>query len=285
MKYNFIYLLILFVFTSCLGGNRSNTAYVETPLDKIIKDYLEEPNYSVILADMEFVEASETYKHKYQILIEKDFDDTFPDNGQFLDVNTDSLSETTASPDSLPEQATDVVLVETDWEVVDAIFFEENIDNLGMTLLSKKNGVLDKNVAPAGMDNYVGNERYGRWEQSGSDSFWVFYAKYHFISAILYGGMHRYSYGSYNRYATDYRGKKGYYGTGAGNDNYGTKSNLNKNTSWSQKPQDFKSRVRSKVSKSATDLRTKRTNASRTNRNSSRYSRSSSRSGGGGFGK
>lgn len=103
---------------------------------------------------------------------------------------------------------------ETGWEAVNASFYEQNLENLGMAILSKPYGEFepDFQAAPPGMA-YVGNSKYGEWkkDESGS-SFWSWYGRYAFFSSLFFFPPHSYSYGSWNRWNTDYRYKKPYYG-------------------------------------------------------------------------
>jgi len=103
---------------------------------------------------------------------------------------------------------------ETGWELVNASFYEQNLDNLGMAILSKPYGEFepDPQAAPPGMA-YVGNPKYGEWkkDESGS-SFWSWYGKYAFFSNLFFFPSHHYSYGSWNRWNTGYRHQKPYYG-------------------------------------------------------------------------
>ncbi len=266
-------LLLLVVFTSC-SSDREQRRYEKTPLDKIITTYLNEPNYSVILADMDYNEAEKAYYHKYRILIEK------PQKT----VDSIKLNDNTT-------KAEDVVVEDTDWKRVSPTFFDKHVDDLGMTILSKKDGILDKKATPAGYDRYVGNERYGRWQtHSNGSSFWVFYGQYRFLSDLFYGPSYRYYRNDYRDYDRNYRGKKAYYGSGK--NKYGTSSTTARTASsskWNSKSSSFKQRVRSNVKKSAAASSSRKYSSgsrySKTKRNSSRYSRSSSRSRGGGFGK
>nr|WP_320190009.1 hypothetical protein [uncultured Desulfobacter sp.] len=108
---------------------------------------------------------------------------------------------------------------ETDWEPVNASFYEQNLDNLGMAILSKPYGEFepDSHAAPPGMA-YVGNPRYGEWKKdTHGNSFWSWYGRYAFFSNLFFYPSHYYSYGSWNRWNTDYRYRKSYYGqTGTG---------------------------------------------------------------------
>jgi hypothetical protein len=245
--------IILFAFLSFLmlsscNGKQSGAAYEKTPVDKMVVSLGNEMNYSIILADMD--SRNDEYFHKYTTLIEK---------------------------------ADTVLVEESGWEKVSDVFFNANIDNLGMAIVTKKDGNLSKVASPAGYDNFVGNEKYGRWENSGGSSFWQFYGQYAFMSSLfnMMGNPARRSYWDEYR-GGGYYGSRPYYGP-SGNSVYGTKSHTaqgtGKSTTWASKPSSFKSNVRSQVSRSAQQTQTRRT------RNSSRYSSSSSRGRSGGFGK
>jgi hypothetical protein len=239
-------ILISVIIKSCSFGNERK--YEKTPVDKMILSLSKESDYSILLADMD--NRDNSYYHKYTTLIEK--------------------------PDT-------VLVRKTDWEKVSDIFFDTHINNLGMAIVSKKDGEISKVASPAGYNNYVGNEKYGRWENRNGGSFWAFYGQYAFMSTLF--NMN--SYPARRSYYDDYRGG-GYYGSRPyygprGNTVYGTKSYTSrgngKSTTWASKPSSFKNNVRSQVSRSAKQSK------SRTSRNSSRYTKSSSRSRSGGFGK
>ncbi|SEC88690.1 hypothetical protein SAMN04489761_3871 [Tenacibaculum sp. MAR_2009_124] len=271
------YILLLFtivIVSSC--SSKPKPKFVKSPLDNIITKYIDKDNYSVILSDMDYKEATDKYFHKYRVLIEE----TPPR------LTKEQLKDTISSP-------TDVKIINTDWKEVSPIIFEEYQNDLGMTVLSKKNGKLDKNSSPAGVNNYVGNPRYGEWRTNSSgSSFWAFYGRYRLFSDLFFRPSYGYGYGygyprrDWNDYNRNYRSKKSYYG---GSNEYGTKSKSNKNTSWSSKPQSFKNNVQSKVSKSSSELKsrgyTSRKSYSKTSRSQSRYKSSSFRSRSGGFGK
>lgn len=260
-----------------LSCDSDKPKFVKSPVDNIITRYIDKSNYSVILSDMDYKEETDSYYHKYQILI----DEGAPTLSEI------ELNDTTAV-------ASDIKIEKTDWLKVSPITFDEYKGDLGMTILSKKNGVLDKNSSPAGVDNYVGNPQYGQWRTNNSGgSFWAFYGRYRLMSDLFYGpryggyGYGGYSRSHYNDYNRNYRNKQSYYGA---NKEYGTSSN--KNSSWSKKSNSFKSSVNSKVTKSASSLRSRGysssksySKSSRTSRSGSRYSNRSSRSRSGGFGK
>lgn len=236
----------LLTLSSCSSG--SGYRYVEEGLDKVIKQYREVPNYTILLYDMNY--QNNQYVHKYQVL---------------LQGKDTSFNETL-----------------TDWLEVSPTFFQKNEGNLGMELASKKDGKLTKEVAPAGYSQYVGSERYGQWVQRDGGSFWEFYGKYALLSSVFNMFSRPAYYSSWNTYDRDYRGRSTpYYGTGG---YYGTGSYVNtssgKNTTWGKQPSSFKQKVRSQVNQSVSSSK----RSSRTSRSSSRYSRSSSRSRSGGRG-
>ncbi|WP_010134746.1 hypothetical protein [Ochrovirga pacifica] len=256
------FVLILSLF-SC-GSDRPK--YVKSPIDNLITQYIDEQNYSVILADMNYNENQDAYFHKYKIII--------------------------PTPNNTPSAEDDFNLKTTDWKKVSPVIFEQYQNDLGMTILSKKNGVLDKKTAPAGYDNYVGNPKYGHWQTaSNGSSFWAFYGQYAFMQSLFgWGSGYRYYRDDYNYY-NNYRGRSNYYGR---NNTFGTKNYKNSNSTWASKSQSFKQRVQSKVKKSSSYAKSKSyssgksygTSNKKTYRSNSRYNSGSSyRSRSGGFGK
>lgn len=243
---------VYFLISSCVMSSRG---FVKNPIDSLITALYNEPDYSIILHDMDYNEASDNYRHKYQLVIAK------------------------SSPDTVLSEL-------TEWKPVSDELFNEHIDNLGMELATKKNGVLKKAVAPAGYSNYIGNEKYGQWNQQGGSSFWEFYGKYAMLSSIFYmvSSPVRYSY--WNDYHRNYRpyGRSYYGSSSSGSRMYGTNSVTSrtnfKNRNWNTKTSSFKNRVRSRVQQSAS-----RSRESRISRSSNRFSTSGSRSRSGGFGK
>jgi hypothetical protein len=240
--------------------------YIKSPLDKIATTLVNTQNYSVVLADMDFNKDTKKYVHKYKIILEE-------------------KANITASLED------DFTVKLTDWQEVSAITFEEHQKDLGMTVLSKKDGVLDKKSTPAGYNNYVGNSKYGTWQQqNGGTSFWMYYVQYRFMSSLFYGSSHRYYRSDYNYYRTNHYGRSNYYGR---TNTFGTSTYKNTSASWNSKSQTFKNNVRSNVKRSSSALKSKGYSTSKsynstrqTSRNSNRYSNSgSSRSRSGGFGK
>ena len=236
--------MLLIILGGCDGGSR----YMEEGLDTVIKQYRDTPDFTILLHDQNYENG--TYQHQYQVLIPK--------------------TDTTFNKEI------------TEFLPVSDRFFNAHVDHLGMELANKKDGVLNKTVAPAGYSQYVGNPQYGQWKQRNGNSFWEFYGKYAFMSSMfhMFSSPARYDYwNDYNRnyapYGKSYRGPNGYYGT----QSY-MNSRSGKGTTWNQKSSSFRNDVRSRVKRSATSSK------SRVSRSSSRYSGGSrSRSRSGGFGK
>lgn len=230
--------MFVIVLSGC-GGKK----FTKSPVDDIIKGMPTDRVFSVILHDMDVKGTFfKSYYHQYKVIQEKD-------------------------PDKPEEEI-------TKWYEVSKAEFERHADNMGMEIAHRgEDGKLVKSVSPPGYNRYVGNSRYGSWQQSGSNSFWVFYGQYAFMSSMF----NTLNYPARRAYWDDYRGN--YYGTGRsyygptqnGRTPYGTYSDYNQksrpNSAWNRNTSSFKQRV-----------------ASRTSRSSSRYG-SSSRSRGGGYGK
>lgn len=263
--------LLLF---ACGGQENKRPKFVKSPIDNLITKYIDKNDYNVILSDMDYKEDTDKYFHKYRILI-KEFKPR---------LTQEQLKDSTT-------KANDIKIETTGWKEVSPITFEDHINDLGMTILSKKNGVLDKNTAPAGANDYVGNPQYGRWQTNSSGgSFWAFYGRYRLMSDLFfgprygYGGYYGYPRTYYNDYNRNYRGSRDY----KSNRNYQSKANTN--STWNNKSSNFKNRVSSKVARSSSSLKsrgyTSRKSYSKTSRNSNRFSSSSSTRGrSGGFGK
>ncbi len=237
--------------------NSTISSWEKSPVDKLVRSLSNENNFSIILLDMD--SRSNGYYHQYNVLIEK---------------------------------ADTVLSQETEWEKVSEAFFADNINNMGMEVASKKDGKLSKVASPAGYNHYIGNERYGHWTQRNGSSFWEFYGRYAFMSSmfnLMTYPVRRSYYDDY--YGGGYYGRRSYYGP-SGTNMYGTKSYTStsgKSTTWGSKPSNFKSQVRSQVSRSSSANRSRSYSSSSSysqkSRSSSRYSSSSSRSRSGGFGK
>ncbi|MEA3514335.1 MAG: hypothetical protein U9R34_02585 [Nanoarchaeota archaeon] len=117
---------------------------------------------------------------------------------------------------------------ETGWVNVDEEDYEENIDNLGMEIVSKPYGYFEEDkleeAAPPGMSN-VGNPKYGKWvTNSSGQRQWGWFEHYMFYN-LMFGGSSRnyYSYNGWNSWNNDYRGREPYYGRNtSGGQKYGT---------------------------------------------------------------
>ncbi len=114
---------------------------------------------------------------------------------------------------------------ETDLQVVDCAFYREHEDHLGMALYSKPEGKLDeeavKIASPPGY-TYVGNPRYGQWQESNGSRFWVFYGQYSLMRDLLWGvGSYRPVYDrDYQSYRTNVSARKPWFG---GSNEFGTR--------------------------------------------------------------
>ncbi|MDW7695104.1 hypothetical protein R9C00_29060 [Flammeovirgaceae bacterium SG7u.111] len=234
---------LLLTLASCGGSS-----YQKSALDVIIQGLDQEKNFTIILFDMN-VEGSlsKDYFHKYKIVKEG------------------------KGEEDLPKEEI------TEWYKVSENEFDIHVNDLGMEVASKKDGVLSKNVAPPGYSNYVGNSRYGQWRSDNSgNSFWSFYGKYAFMSSMMglvSGPVYRNSYSDWN---SNYRtSSRPYYGrTIGGVSSYGTASTAarKQNPTFYNRAQTnsaLKSTVNNKVSRSPST-------ASRVSRSSSRYSSGSS---------
>jgi hypothetical protein len=244
--------LSLLLFTQC---GPQTPAFTKKPIDDIVRNLSDVQNYTILLYDMNYDEEKDQYLHQYRVLKQP--------NGQ------DTLLEET-----------------TDWKRVPDTYFNEHVDNMGMALVTKTDGVVDKKTAPPGYNNYVGNEKYGSWQQgSNGTSFWAFYGQYAFMRSMFgygYGPIYRGGYNDYRRnyapYGRTYYGNSRSGGTRFGTNGTHTTSRGTRST-WASRSGSFKQNVRSRVSRSASRTRSR-------SRSSSRYrSRSSSRSRGFGGGK
>lgn len=112
----------------------------------------------------------------------------------------------------------------TDWEEVTQSTYAAHQDHLGMAIYSKPEGKLSDEATtvatPPGYA-YVGNPRYGQWEQRNGQSFWVFYGQYALMRDLLWGAgryspIGRDTYGSYRdtvRSGKSWYGSQNQYGT------------------------------------------------------------------------
>jgi len=241
-----IAIITLFVL-SCGGGQTYE--YIRPPVDQMYSSLKTLDTYTIILEDMDVPEEG-VFRHKYRVV--------YP-------VNDTTIADST-----------------TRWMAVDQTYFFKNEGNLGMALVSKKeDGTLNKIAAPAGYDNYVGNEKYGQWQTNSSGgSFWAFYGRYMFLSSLFHYTS-PVGYRGYRTYDTSYRGSRPYYGGTSSNPKYGTSSSSMKNS----KPSFFTRRASSTGWKSSRS--SYKSTKSFSGSGSSRYNSSGGgiRGFGGGFGK
>jgi hypothetical protein len=120
---------------------------------------------------------------------------------------------------------------ETDWVKVDASFYEQNLEFLGMAVLSKPYGVFEQDrvtqATPPGMA-YVGNDKYGEWKKDNSgNSFWSWYGKYALFSHLFFFPPSYFGYGGWNSWNNGYRNRQPYFGkTQNGKQQYGTRGSF-----------------------------------------------------------
>lgn len=240
----FGFFVVIAIFSAMLQNCGGSGRTTKSPVDLIIRDMNDVERFTILLYDMD-VEGSfvKTYKHQYQVITE----------------GTDG----------------EPVKQQTQWYEVDKKFFERHQSHMGMEIASKSpEAGVQKEVAPPGYSNYVGNSRYGQWRTNNDgSSFWEFYGKYAMLSSLFNLGTNPIRRSYYDDYR-NYRGSgRTYYGpTTNGNRYYGTGSRFNKSynqsSTWSRKASQssFKNRVRNEVSPSS----------NRKSRSSSRYRSSSS---------
>ena len=120
---------------------------------------------------------------------------------------------------------------ETDWIKVDPSFYQQNLEFLGMAILSKPYGVFEQDrvtqATPPGMA-YVGNDKYGKWEKDNSgNSFWSWYGKYALFSRLFFFPPSYFHYGGWNSWNNGYRNRQPYFGkTQNGTQRYGTRGSF-----------------------------------------------------------
>ncbi len=153
------------------------------PVQKINKALKDFPTYSIILEDMKAEgNFSKSRFHKYRV-----------------------VQEDTAWS--------------TEWYQVSKDYYKSHENLLGMSLLSKKEGKVESDVAPPGYA-YVGDPAYGKWRDDGSGgSFWEFYGKYALISSLMggwYSPIYRTDFDMYKKHRKSRKpffGSKNQYGT------------------------------------------------------------------------
>lgn len=221
--FKFFYIAFLSISALASCGKKS---YKKSPLDEIIRDLPRDGIFSIILYDMEAQgSVFETYYHRYQVI---------KDDG-YGNVNE----------------------IKTAWHEVGKQEFNRYINDMGMEIAARDStGKLTKNISPPGYNNYVGNPRYGHWENRGGSSFWAFYGQYAFMSSLFRMGSYPVSRGYYDDWHGNYRGTgRRYYGPSGGSRYYGTGSAYNRTSnprsSRSSRNGTFRDRVGNRVSKSS----------------------------------
>jgi hypothetical protein len=217
--------LVMF-FCTLFAGCGGGTG--EIPLETLKKTLKDQPTFSVLLDDMKeegtFVK---NYFHRYLVV--------------------------------LPDESS-----KTQWFQVPKDYYNKNLEFLGMTLLTKKDGIFDDAVSPPGY-GFVGDKNYGRWREDGSGgSFWEFYGKYALISSLFggwYSPIHRNDYRSYQSYRTK---RQPFFGSSK---QYGSSGKIVKATrptfyssrmsSVNAKKSSFSNKVNQKVGRSKTGLRSR----------------------------
>jgi len=256
MKKTILFIAVagLFAFMSSCGGK--STKFIKSPVDSLITSMAAEPNYTIILTDMDYHSPQKHYVHKYKVLKTKD---------------------TGKKGDSIA--AVEIKETKTGWLPVSNQLFKKHQDDLGMEIVSKNNGKVSKVVSPPGYSQYIGNEKYGKWENRNGHSTWGFFGQYMFMSAMFHMAMFPVRRSYYGNYASSRMAGRGYYGPKSGGKSmYGTTSKMNsatnKSGAWNNRSSSFKKNSSSRISRSS----------SRYNKGGSSSS-SSSRSRGGGSGK
>ncbi len=228
LKY-LIVIAVIILLTSC-----ASKSFTKSPVDDYVKKLSDEKSYSIILYDMD-VEGTffKTYKHQYKII---------------------------SVTDSIPSANV------TRWYEVSKDFFRAHENDMGMAIVTKtEDGKVSKVASPPGYANYVGNNRYGYWNNSGGSSFWVFYGQYALMRDLLGWGSYRVGRNTWNDYDRNYRrSSKPYYGakTSTGARTFGTRSTFAKKTNpsstWNQKMTARRSRNSSRYSTSGSRSRSSR---------------------------
>lgn len=213
-------MVLCFAWLLCMNCRRAN------PVQQIMRDLKDAPEYSVILDDMkEEGTFFPDYFHKYKI-----------------------VQDTT-------ERA-------TDWKEVPERFYRQNQNYLGMALIAKTRDGINNSPAPPGY-HYIGDPRYGRWRtDERGHSFWEFYGKYALFRDLLFGAgslfgrrnVYRNDYDDFRRstnYGRPYYGPRNEYGT-AGSYTQKSKPSFfeRRKALMRQRRTDFASRARSRMGRS-----------------------------------
>lgn len=145
-------LILIFSFWVFLSGCGGFSG--DLPIEQLKALQKDVPSFSILLEDMkEEGNFFKTYFHKYRVVQEQDG-------------------------------------WTTEWLEVPENYYRMNERFLGMSLVTKKEGEYDNQVAPPGYA-YVGDTRYGRWRRDHhGGTFWEWYGKYALFST-MFGGWYR----------------------------------------------------------------------------------------------
>ncbi|MGH1362497.1 MAG: hypothetical protein ACRBF0_03010 [Calditrichia bacterium] len=239
---------LIFFLRACDCGTGGSAVRGST-LESLKSQMTSYPEYTIILEDMnEEGNFSTDYYHKYRVV--------------YASGENNSDGTPIFSSINIP------------WKRVSESDYRKYEKSLGMALVTKKDGEESTVEQPPGYD-YVGDERYGRWESQpgGGSSFWVWYGTSRILGDLFrMGNRGRIDRGDWTTYRDHRRSGRTYYGK---KNEYGTSGSYTKksNPDFFQRRQmrqsSSKESFRNKVQK-----RTRRTNMSRTRSRSS-----------GGFGK
>ncbi len=177
---------------------------VPDPLRRLTQELSSLPEYSVILEDMQISgNFFKSYYHKYKILYAESVA-TQGDTGAELKTR------------------------DRGWVEVSKSFFTAYEGYLGMAILTKSpNDQATRVQQPPGYQ-YVGDNRYGRWQRDSSGgSFWVFYGQYSLLRDLLGTSTYPIRRGHWDDYRGSYSRGKPYFGSGS-KPYYGTKGSITK---------------------------------------------------------
>ena len=99
----------------------------------------------------------------------------------------------------------------TAWIEVPESVYRKYESFLGMALAAKSDKGVNNTPHPAGY-HYVGNPNYGRWDNRGGSSFWVFYGQYALMRDLMGWGGRSIQQADYNDYRTSRDRGRPYYG-------------------------------------------------------------------------
>lgn len=191
-------LLATFLTLPLLAGCTSGRAAGSSPLQRYRSLLDANPEYSIILEDMNRDgNFFRTHYHRYKLV---------------AGSSSGAGGEGASDPCENLTYASEI----TDWQRVSEREYESLRPYLGMTLASKScDGSVNTTPQPPGY-RYVGDSRYGRWRDNGrGGSFWEFYGKYALMRDAfgLAGGLiSRRDYNGYRQYSDSGRS---YFGTGS----------------------------------------------------------------------